>query len=105
MNVIKINVVGEPKTGKSTLISTILGDSLRKSNSQSPECFPIMNGLRHSQDFVLKIMLINGIKYRIQLWDCMAGYNISSAFSPLFIRNSSCCLVVALAHDLSTLDK
>ena len=54
-------------------------------------------------DFVLKIIKINDIKFRIQLWDMAGSSDPASTFSPLFVRNAIACIIVGKAEEPSTL--
>jgi GTPase SAR1 family protein len=54
-------------------------------------------------DFCLKIININGMKVRVQLWDSAGGTDPASSFAPLFIRNAVGCVVVANAENAKSL--
>ncbi len=80
MDVYKILVVGEPKTGKTSIISGFLSSDITTSSSgvtgfkSQNKGNTIGNPNSASQmDFVLKIITINGKKVRIQLWDMAGG--------------------------------
>ena len=63
-------VVGEPQSGKSTLIQTFLdydgtlNQSVVRGTDKSPHTL-----INKNSDFSLKIIKIDGEKVRLQLWD------------------------------------
>lgn len=97
MDVYKILVVGEPQTGKSTLITAIFDCGKLNDAMSLPTTFTkqvASDKPQQSMDFVLKIVNVNGRKARVQLWDMAGSVDTASVFSPLFVRNAVACIVV-----------
>ena len=80
MDIYKVLILGNPQTGKSTIVKQILGDDVSRFRSH---------------DFVLKILRIEDQRARIQIWDTPSGATSASAFSPLFVRNAVGAIIVA----------
>ena len=102
MDVYKILVVGEPNTGKSTLIGAFfnceqLADGQSRQTAFTKNLSPQPAG--SLMDFVLKIINVKGRKVRVQLWDMAGCSDPTAVFSPLFVRNAVGCIVVARADD------
>ncbi|CDW78483.1 rab1 small gtp-binding protein [Stylonychia lemnae] len=113
MDVYKILVVGEAKTGKSTLIQSYLQSDLgepegMKTASSRNTFLPSQNKNStnsSTMDFVLKILNVNGQKVRVQLWDMAGGQDTTSAFAPLFIRNAVGCIIIASSNNQKSINE
>ena len=100
MEVCKILVVGEPEAGKSQISTSIFDcEALNELLSRAPTFTKQIAGQKTdvAMDFVLKIVNINGLKVRVQLWDMAGNKDPASVFSPLFVRNAVGCIVVGRA--------
>lgn len=104
----KIIVVGEPQTGKTSIISSFLeydgalSQSVIGGVAQQKKKKIILN---ENADFTLKIIRINGEKVRLQLWDQGLSKDTQSTFQPLFTRHSAGCIVVANSDNLQSIKK
>ena len=87
--VYKVLILGEPKTGKSSVISSFLEKEVSDTIGK---------------DFQLKILNVDDAKVRVQLWD-IGSANAGSAFSPLFVRNASAAVIVANKQNQASIDK
>lgn len=102
MDVYKILVIGDPKTGKTSLIQAFMNSDAGSAFAQSKNLGALgSNG--GQMDFVLKILnLPEHGKVRVQLWENAgasgdARHRASTHLAPLFIRNAVACVVVARA--------
>ena len=109
----KLIIVGEQRTGKTSLIKvfkdqealgsnsntksqTITSLAESKSISQSDKkAGSKRSDVKRFNDFSLRILHINGKKVRCQLWDQGANMNAQTTFQPLYTRHVSGCVIVA----------
>ena len=107
MDVYKILVVGEPQTGKSSIITAFFNcQELTDTASRQTQMTKQIGGANNSMmDFVLKIINIKGKKVRVQLWDMAGSSDPSTVFSPLFVRNCVGCIVVGKADNKKSLEE
>ena len=102
----KLLVVGEPKTGKSSLIQAFTEykeDNNKKVSFEIKEKKPAVSDqtiktkvtLNQNSDFSLKIINVDGEKVRLQVWDQGNASDPSTTFQPLFTRHAAGCIVVA----------
>jgi GTPase SAR1 family protein len=93
----KLIIVGEPGTGKTSLIRQFL--------AYNKDGKGTTNNIKQNDDFSLKMIYINGEKVRIQLWDQGSSKDPQSTFHPLFTRHCAGCIIVANTLNLQSIKK
>ena len=93
MSFLKILVIGDVGTGKTSLVNRIVYNNFTEKYKATIGC-----------EFGLKIMDINGEAVRIQLWD-LAGQDRLGAISRLYCRDASGALVISDMTREDTIDK
>lgn len=93
MSFLKILVIGDVGTGKTSLVNRIVYNNFTEKYKATIGC-----------EFGLKIMDINGEAVRIQLWD-LAGQDRLGAISRLYCRDASGALVISDLTREDTIDK
>ena len=96
-NVQKIIIVGEPETGKTSIIQSFLDyeGELNKSMMGAGNKPKQHNVINANSDFSLKIIKLGEERVRLQLWDQGLSKDPQSTFQPLFTRHTAGCIVVA----------
>lgn len=97
-NVEKILVVGEPQTGKSSLIQEFMnydGPLADKGGPRPPRSTA-------QKDFHLKVLKVEGERVRLQIWDQVCK-DPQSTFNPLFSRHAAGCIIVANSLNVKTI--
>ena len=93
MSFLKILVIGDVGTGKTSLVNRIVYNNFTEKYKATIGC-----------EFGLKVMEINGEAVRIQLWD-LAGQDRLGAISRLYCRDANGALVISDLTRDDTIDK
>lgn len=93
MSFLKILVIGDVSTGKTSLVNRIVYNSFSEKYKATIGC-----------EFGLKIMEINGESIRVQLWD-LAGQDRLGGISRLYCRDANGALVVSDVTREDTIEK
>jgi Ras-related protein Rab-32 len=80
---LKILVIGETATGKSSIVNRIVQNSFQESYKATIGC-----------EFGFKVIEVGGVTVRVQLWD-LAGQDRLGGISRLYCRDANGALVIA----------
>lgn len=83
MSFLKVLVIGETATGKSSLVNRLVQNMFQENYKATIGC-----------EFGFKVIEVNGVTLRVQLWD-LAGQDRLGGISRMYCRDANGALVVA----------
>ena len=83
MSFLKILVIGETATGKSSLVNRLVQNTFQENYKATIGC-----------EFGFKVIEVNGVTLRVQLWD-LAGQDRLGGISRMYCRDATGAIVVA----------